>query len=428
MESFEYFIVEQKNDKNVSKLKSHIVKKLKVKLTSASRGAYHIRFPLDKQGGELNSYLKKFDLIIEDYGASISSKFETYYIVTTKDIPGIPKGTRIPWVNNHIGSAKSGFQLFNNKDLNPDNLGLAGSMYNKSELIKQVSSVLQSKYDKEVYNQLITLLKISETKKNEIKIPVDIDFSKKDLAKVSADFGEIMSAVWAITNFRFTSAFFPLVSNEKLIDFYGVRLGIKYPISVKSGGGGKVTIQNIITAIKNRAKTANINHDEEKSLAIFRIVNDYPMREQMILLHIFMKTPAIKKLAAIMKVDFESMTLSSVKSFIENKTNEELIELLKPFWKILNTNLTDRILYGDDKLRLIISPLGENIWKILNDDKEIKESLTSIARQVMLKQVNVDVNKRSIKFASNRFKDAIFSFGWAGYTAGNKLGFKMVLK
>ena len=248
------------------------------------------------------------------------------------------------------------------------------------------------------------------------------------MTKISADFGEIMSAVWAITNFRFSAAFFPSASNEKLIDFYGVRLGINYPISVKSGGGGKVTIQNIITAIKNRAKTANINHDEEKSLAIFRIVNDYPMREQMVLLHIFMKTPAIKKLAAIMKVDFESMTLSSIKNFIENKTNEELIQLLKPFWKILNTNLTDRILYGNDKVRLIISPLGENIWKTLNEDKEIKESLTSIARQVMLIQVNVDVNKRSIKFSSNRFKDAIFSFGWAGYTAGNKLGFKMVLR
>jgi hypothetical protein len=89
--------------------------------------------------------------------------------------------------------------------------------------------------------------------------------------------------------------------------------------------------------------------------------------------------------------------------------------------------LTERIIQGDDKVRLIISPLGESIWKILNNSKEIKTSLMNIARQVALIQVNVDVKKRTLNFEHNFFRDADFEFGWAGYAGGNKLGFKMKL-
>ncbi len=45
----------------------------------------------------------------------------------------------------------------------------------------------------------------------------------------------------------------------------------------------------------------------------------------------------------------------------------------------------------------------------------------------MLIQVNCDVKTKKIIFSSNFFKEARFQFGWAGYSAGNKLGFKMKL-
>ena len=428
MKSFGQLFNEERVDRSISALKTHIKKSIKVKTTDSSRGAYHIRFPLDIDEKKFNQFFRKHNLDVVDYDGSISSKFTTYALVTTKPIGNIPKGTTIPWVNNFIGRSSSGGQLFNNKDLNPDNMGLAGHQVNVQQIIGIVTPLLKAKYDEEVANALISLMNDAKTKRNKISLNPDMDFSTKDLAKVSADFGEILAAIWALTSLGFKEAFFPTASNEKLIDFYGVRLGVRYPISVKSGGGGKVTIQNIMDAINSRAKTANADHSTEKSLVVFKIVNENPMKQQMIMLHQFMETEAIKKLGEIINVNSENITLDSIKLFLDGKDNEEVIKLLTPLWSVLNYTPTDKIKTASDTLRLVISPLGESIWKILNSDEEMKESLTNVARQVTLIQTNVDVNKKNMSFQSNYFKEAEFQFGWAGYAAGNKLGFKMKLK
>ena len=428
MITFNQLFTEERVDRSIASLKSHIKKSLKIKTTDSSRGAYHVRFPLDVDAKKFNQFFKKHSLEVVDYDGSISQKFDTYALVTTKQIGTIPKGTTIPWVNNFIGRSSAGGQLFNNKDLNPDNMGLAGHQVNIQQIIGIVSPLLKAKYDEEVSTALISLMNDAKSKKNKISLNPDMDFSSKDLAKVSADFGEILAAIWAMTSLGFKEAFFPTASNEKLIDFYGVRLGVQYPISVKSGGGGKVTIQNIIDAINNRAKSADADHSEEKSLVVFKIVNENPTKQAMIMLHQFMETKAIKKLAEIMNVNAETITLKSVMFFLEGKDNEEVIKLLTPFWSVLNYTPTDKIKNASDTLRLVISPLGESIWKILNLDKEMKKSLTSVARQVTLIQTNVDVKNKTMAFQSNFFKEAEFEFGWAGYAAGNKLGFKMKLK
>ncbi len=428
MKSFTQLFNEERVDRSISALKTHIKKSIKIKTTDSSRGAYHVRFPLDIDEKKFNQFFKKHSLEVVEYDGSISQKFDTYALVTTKKIGNIPQGTTIPWVNNFIGRSSAGGQLFNNKDLNPDNMGLAGHQVNIQQIIGIVSPLLKAKYDDEVATALISLMNDAKTKRNKISLNPDMDFTTKDLAKVSADFGEILAAIWALTSLGFKEAFFPTASNEKLIDFYGVRLGVRYPISVKSGGGGKVTIQNIIDAINSRAKTANADHSTEKSLVVFKIVNENPTKQQIIMLHQFMETKAIKKLAEIMNVNYENITLESVKEFLKGKDNDEVVKLLTPLWSVLKYKPTDKIKEASDTLRLVISPLGESIWKILNDDKEMKTSLTNVARQVTLIQTNVDVKKKNMTFQSNFFKEAEFQFGWAGYAAGNKLGFKMKVK
>lgn len=422
--SFREFLTE-KSDVVALKSKIKTILGPSVKFTQPSRGDYHIRFQYD---GDANALFKKHGMKVIDHDVSISSKFETKAIVTTRKIDNIPVGTSIPWVNNYIGHTKTGSKLFNNKDLTPDNLGLAGMTVNYSQIIEKVTLALESKYDKEISDQLIYLLKESNKKREKIRLDKTLTFSPNDFAKISADFGEIMSAIWVMKNLPFKEVFFPIVSNERMVDFYGIRLGVKYPISVKSGGGGKVTIQNIIDAIKNRAKTAHMDHSDESSLAVFNIVKNYTMKEQMIELHKYMETEAIKKLAEIMNVDYKSINLESVKNYVSDKTNEELIEKLTPFWNVLKTKLTDGVKFGNDKVRLVISPLGQSIYKILNASKEIKNSLTNVARQVSLIQVNVDAKKNTISFKHNFFKEAEFEFEWAGYNGGNKLGFLMSLK
>ena len=424
---FKTFISENQKQKDVTALKSHVTKLLakeKIKITSSSRGGYHIRFPFE---GDARKFFKKHNLEVSDYNKSISSKFETLSLITLVDIGNIPMGTQLAWVNNFVGAVKTGSALFANKALTPDNLGLAGKTTSVSELESIVKRSLTGKYDEPVVQALLDLIEVSKTKKTTIALK-DNEFTAQDLAKVSADFGEILAAVWSMHALKFKKAYFPTRSNEPLVDFYGIRVGIQYPVSVKSGGGGKVTVQNIIDKIEARAKTSGTKLDDEAALNVFKIVAENPMKVQMIKLHQFMETRAIKVLGDIMGVRWENITLEGIQEWVNDKDNSALSELLEPFWKELNMKLTDRVKEGSDKVRLIISPLGESIWKELNNSKEIKQSLMNVARQVSLIQVNVDVKKKTLNFKDNFFRSAEFECGWAGYAGGNKLGFKMKIK
>jgi hypothetical protein len=53
------------------------------------------------------------------------------------------------------------------------------------------------------------------------------------------------------------------------------------------------------------------------------------------------------------------------------------------------------------------------------------QSLTNVARQVSMVQINVNVKAKTLTFAMNSFGKADFKFAWAGYSGGNSLGFTM---
>lgn len=429
--SFNRYLKEQVSVSGMRELKAYLKKTLiGTKFTESNKEKiYHVRFPVVGNEKQVNDFFKKLNIEVREYDKRpISNTFNTQLLVLTKTIsPKLPAGTSVPYVNNYAGAAKTGDRIFGNKELTPDALGLAGKSLTALEIIRTVEAELSTKYSQEITKSLVDLLKSANEKGYSTGIKVN--FSTYDLSRISSDFGEIMSAIWSQKNLGFTKSFFPQTSNQKLIDFYGVRLGENYPISVKSGEGGKVTVQNIVDAINNRAKTANSQEtNDEPALIVIKIVNDLPMKNQMIELHKYMDTDAIKKLASIMNIPVRNITLETVDSFLYSASKKEIIAKLEPFWKVLNTQLTERTKDGEDRLRLIISPLGESIWKILNKDKVIGDSLTRLARKVALIQINVDVSKTKIKFANNYFRESEFQFAWAGYAAKNKLGFKMNVK
>lgn len=414
----------------VSNLKTYIKNSLRVKLTQSRGRPNHARF---KMAGTDADYAKAFfmiDIKIEEWpGDSISDKYPTRLLVLTKDVGKLKAGDSIPWVNNDAGASKGGPRVFGNKALTPDALGLAGKTLTSKQIMTTIKPILEKNYSRDVAKQLMGMC-VACSVKSKGKISFDNNFGIEDLRVVSADFGEILSAIWSQTNLLFKSSFFPVASNEPLVDFYGVRFGIQYPVSVKSGDGGKVTIQNIINAIKSRAKKASATDlKSEKSLNIFNIVNNLPMKDQMIELHRFMDTGIIKELSKVMGVPVANITVAAVQEFVDKfEDQEDLVAALEPWWKFIGTKLEDKTKRGNDRLRLVISPLGGSIFNILNADKEMKESLTRVAKQVTLIQVNVDVKKSGINFKNNYFKNSTFKFGWAGYAGKNKLGFKMEKK
>lgn len=414
--------------KEQSKLKSYIknfVKSKNLKITESSRHCYHIRFPLKGSIAEYNVFFRDIDIEVFESNDSCSSKSKTYILKTKKQINEIPKNTLLYWVNNEISQSKTGSKLFATKDLSPDKLGVTGKLYNTEELIKDVSDFLIKEYNQKISKQLIDLLIFAKTESLEINIKETLTFHKDDLTVISKDFGEILSAIWIMSNLNFREVYFPKNSNEKLIDFYGKRISICYPVSVKSGKGGKVLLQNIIDTINKRKKINKHKIHSEASLKIIKIVNENSAKSQMIKIHQYLETKMIEDLANIMEINSTEITLNKLINWTNSKSTDELKIILKNWW-IDYSQPRERTLSGNDKERFILSPLGEKIKYILNNSIKIKESLNFLAKQISILQINIDVRSSKIIFRKSYFKDSKFEFGWPGYSSGNKLGFRLV--
>lgn len=417
-------IEKTKDTENLKSYIKNIVVSKDLKITNSSRHCYHIRFMLEGDLNSFNSLFNKFNIDVIESDYSCSSKSTTYILKNSKEINDIPTNTELYWVNNDISSSQTGSRLFATKDLSPDSLNIAGEEYDIDSLIKNVSEQIIEKYSEScISSQLINLLYAANEKGKEIHLKKELEFTSDDLIVISKDFGEILAAIWVMRNFNFKSICFPKNSNERMIDFYAKKLKIKYPISVKSGKGGKVLLQNIIDLLNKRAKKAKKNIKEEPIYKIIDIVNKNSAKSQMIKIHQYLKTSMIEDISKIVNKPVEEITLDFIKEWSNSKSINELKDILSKWWEEYSQ---PRKFEVKDHERLIIAPLGEAIKYTLNNDKKLKKSLDFLAKQVCLLQINVDVKSNRIIFNNSFFKDSTFEFGWPGYSSGNKLGFRML--
>ena len=348
-------------------------------------------------------------------------KSPTFILKSINDIEKIAKNTELYWVNNETSISKTGSKLFATKDLSPDNLNITDKLFKTSELIDIVSKIIAKKYDKKISIQLIDLLKYAQKKSLQITLDKQLTFTNDDLVVISKDYGEILSAIWIMSNLNFSQVLFPKKSNEKLIDFYGKKVSICYPISIKSGRGSTTFLKNILDAIDKRKNLSKKNINKQPSLKIIKIASNNTMKSQMIILHQFLETKMIEDLSIILNKPIDEITEEYVKNWSNSKTVIELKIILMDWWK--NYSMAKKF-DMDDNERLIIAPLGEKIKFLLNENKKLKDSLTYLARKISLLQINIDVSNEQINFKKSFFKDSEFKYYWQGYSSGNRLGFR----
>jgi len=454
------------------------VLELNLKITQSSRpkGYAHIKFPTIMPAGK--TLFAGWGIKVNDYKGhqKISSRYTPFILVANENIEvgtvdkpkTIPKGTELNWVNSEISQAKSStpgsILLFANKVLTPDQLGTAGREWDLAGLTTATETAVKNAWPgpdnrtlSKTAEKLIDLLHKANTKSDTISLS-GIEFDAKDFPKISADYGETLAAIWVMKSMNFAKVDFPSAVNNKLIDFYGIKFGAKYPFSVKSGTtGGKVTVMNIIRAIKSRAKTRDYKADGELAYQVFKIVEEMTMKEQMIALHQKFDTPTIKALAKLMghgpsganeitveRIDAWTKEQNTVKKDVWNGKgrrpkgkkgelkgdqsykNHLLVAKMKS-WHAMKGGSQPKAatLLGNDLVRFVITSLGQSIYPLLNTMPGMAESLTNVARQVAMIQINVNVKTNSLTFKSNFFKKADFKFAWAGYSGGNALGFTM---
>ena len=426
----------------------------------STRGGRHVRGMVDGDLKAVAAFYKKHGLKLDDWdGYKLTGSYPEYQLTAIKDIefelPAkggktvkylVPKGTVTPYVN---ATAASTGKTFKTKELSPDGFGLAGKTFNsKQDLIKATAASVDERYgDKpEVAVPLKAILQDAAIAKGAmIDLSDGLVFGTSDLATISKDYGEILAAIWSFDNLDFERVEFPVASNHKLIDFYGLRSALEgggfdeTPVSVKSGDtGGKVNIKNIIDALERQDLEVDMNAQYAKE--VFESAK-LPMKRQMVKLHQLVNdgkgTKIIQNLSKITKIPVESMDKDNLTAWAEEAfKNGTLVDLIDKKWystltrgKLTKKSIRKRAFVdGQDPVRSIISPLAENIYPILNEDPKMKASLTSLARQVILLQTNVNVRKAKMTFRADKFSEAEFEFDWAGYSGGNKLGFKMDFK
>jgi hypothetical protein len=257
-------------------------------------------------------------------------------------------------------------------------------------------------------------------------------FTPSDIATISKNYGEVLSGLWSISNMEFERVHFPKISNAAMIDFYGERNKMDYPVSVKSGGGGKVTIVNILDALQDKVREGKVNPSEEKSYIVFQTVKENGAREGLVKLHTYFKTQPIKQLSRLMKTSVANINLDTINDWLTDRkkfrTMRAIKKTLTPWYQANGMAIRDETWNRKDLIYFVVSPLGQWIYKFLNQNEEIRESMTDLAKQLSIIQINIDIKKSLLTFQYNRFSEAEFIFEWAGYDAGNKLGFKMDLK
>jgi len=412
------------------------VAKAGLKLGSSSRHETHTRFAFPGELKDYQTFFQPIGITVAERD-TISGSFETYTLTTIKPIKvndkiTIPAGTQLPWVNNWVGKDSRSGKTFGDKDLTPESVGLAGARLDAEGILSKISTgVKGNEAYVEYAPQLLALAKKSQSLGNSISLSgVDIsNFSMSDLATISKNFGEVLASIWSITNLKYEKILFPKTSNARMIDFYGELDGSEYPVSVKSGTtGGKVSVGNLYEALQDKIRQGKIKPDEEKAYNVFEMVTKNSRTQGIISLHKYFKTQPIQDLARLVGVPVENLDSKTLLEWLNSfQDAKSLQKKILPWHKEIGKSIEPPTWNKKDRGHIIIGPLGQSILDVLNNSEEVRGSLTRLAQQLSIIQVNVNVKKLSMTFQYNRFEDANFYFNWAGYPGGNRIGFNMDL-
>lgn len=301
--------------------------------------------------------------------------------------------------------------IFANKQLTPANLGIVGSVLRDSDIVSKLKE--NRNYDTETIEFLLYLM-------NSIGIGESFDITipnkyTTELQTINKDFGEILSSLWILRNeSNIESISFPDKSNLPLIDFIGNSGTTTHSYSVKSLGGSNTTIGNIIT---NTEKQSTI-------LTNLNTLCNLPMRDGMIFGHLILDTEGINILSRIIGINKNRINNSIINNWLNDKQPQQIKTELKDFYDFINSHPAEKMFEAREKNRLVIGPMGHSLVRILNNDSNYVDELNQMAKNRKVIQINVKISKKILSFTKSNFRDLNFVFDWAGYSGGNKLGFR----
>ena len=418
--------------KDVKDYITTLLSSIGIKVTGGAKAGttWHIRAAV---GTDPIAFFKQYpEIKIKDSSESVSGTYDTFEI-TVKDV-----GTAL-FVNQTRSAEDSKAQSLTTKQLTPDAFHLGGIEETPSGIKKIVKANIKSmnKLSEDTKKFLIALLDKADEKGKSIDIsdilPPD-EVSKRDLATISKDFGEILAGIWAVRNIGFSKAYFPLASNEPLADFYGIRGRMRYPISVKSGGGSSTTVKNLTDVLEEHMKDpeyiTGFTETEKALMDVLFALKDLSVMDGIVKATVILNTPGIKKLATAMGTRVNSIDLNKIQLWLNDfKSNKQIQTKLKPFHDEMNKQVDKgswKKLKGKGIIGFVIGPMGHHLTEVLTS--KYNKELTTMVRQITLVQLNIDVKKQALVAKYEKFKNLKFKFSWGGGAPNpnrNKIGFKV---
>ena len=328
MKSFAYFLAEDaQKSKEIKTYIATLLSPLGIKVTGGARSgvSYNIRAAVGVDPVEFFSQFK--DIKLKPSAESVSGTYDTWEI----EVKGVGSSLFV----NQTRSAKSGKAFLNTKQLTPDAFNLGGNTLSPSGIKIQVKLAIltMANLNDDVKKFLVDLLDKADEKGNVIdisNITPSEEISSKDLATISKDYGEILAGIWACKNMGFSQVYFPSAINEPLADFYGIRGRIRYPISVKSGGGSSTTIKNLTDVLDQHMKDPtyieSFNETEKNLLNVLFTLRDRSVMEGIVESNKILNTPGIRSLAKIIGVKVDGITLSIIKNWLKSYTDNSHIK------------------------------------------------------------------------------------------------------
>ncbi len=461
-----------------------------IETSSYQRGYYQFRGDSPIPGSvdieELKTWFSKFDLDVKERIPSISGDYYTFTVrarnkITAQDqkdkhgvsqARDIPAGSEIPYVPKvFVGQPAGGGgdkpkKQLKKKTTNPAGLEIASDSKQWGSALEIVTATKaginnkfanNAQYPEWVAPELIALLEPAQRKGSPIPFDTPLTFAKSDLATISADYGEVLAAIWGMSqpqnqafSLPYSEIIFPADPATKLLDFFAITdTGVKIPVSVKSGPtGGKVTIRNItetaevLFQMSQGAEGAEVK--DQQFIAVDRALDLAPKRsyEPLFVHKVLREDPAnpnsplgtrtIQVLAEIMSKNgapgttWQDLDVKQIADWLETKTNEELVGnrlpslqdvtdkegnkvkgyvepkvekgtgILEPLWAEANSKpkLDSWLTKGPDKNLLIYSPMGQQMIKLLNESPAIQAELNRLAQTLTVVQANVNVDGR----------------------------------
>lgn len=418
-------------DKNSARLRKYIVENSRenaVLRHSKTQNVKRVQWSFLRESDSLEGEFKTIfpNISIEPSERKLSGKSGLigYEATAMKDIgfgsECIPRGTKC-----YVGVMSSGKGVIDNKELTPVNFGLADGIKRKNnEIVQKVLDVFSTaKWNSTTSKKeiivpyLVYLVQMANREDTNISDDIISKLSPEDMAKISKDFGEILSAIRNTVDGG--EILFP-IGNEPLVDYVLYKDGDVKKYSVKEGKGGaapslqsiekelnekamgKKEIRDVLRLLGSRKHTCSdkVLHLSEYLLPEFfrflkGICNEYPTQE------------AINRV--LLKKKDECKNAKYFYYWLEENVYKK-IGKYSSFTSIQN--------YFDERTSIhhifgcICSPLAYAINKKLNTIEPYQKILNEVAHSLSVYQnyVSITKDRKDIKFETVAFADMEFEY------------------